>query len=116
MSKKIREVTTFTRPSIDIPFHPTESVFWFDTDPTTSESFHYHVEYYVKTGKAELVPNYPLISKDQLSITYQTLYKDVIYLEEAHSDIYYLDNNNRIGFAWRLAHNFKVTENYYIEE
>ena len=107
---KIKEIIVITRPNTDIPFHPTDSNNWFDTDPTTSNSYQYFTEKYVNTGKAERVPQRPVISDDGLTLTYETIFTSTAGLEEMYSDEYYI-LNNEVNLRYRAANNI-----YFVED
>lgn len=114
MPQKLIEVMTFTRPSIDIPFHPNDSIFHSSTERITDNNSHrYWIKNYVETGKSEIIPGYPRISEDGLTLIMSCIYNDITYMEEAFSDTYWLENDDRIGTAWRLANNIKIKNNYY---
>lgn len=118
---RIKEVIILTRPNKDILFHSPSSTMYFEnTDPTECESNKYFLKKYVETGKAEIVPvgkpDGTRLSDDGLSIIYVTIFNNITYLEEAYSDTYWIENDDRIGTAWRLAHDFKVRKYYYLIE
>lgn len=93
MQMKIKEIIVITRPNVNIPFHSPDSIYWFETDPTTSKSYKYFTENYVNTGKVEIVPNRPVVSEDGLSITYETVFVSTAVLEEMYSDNFYIGSN-----------------------
>lgn len=109
MAIKIKEIVIISRPNTDIQFHLPDSIYWFETDPTTSTAYKYFTETYVNTGKAEAITNRPIISEDGLTITYETIYNSVAALEEMFSDGFYIEGS-KLNRAYQNKNNIRLTE------
>lgn len=109
MAIKIKEIVIISRPSTDIQFHLSDSIYWFETDPTTSISYKYFTETYVNTGKAEAIPNRPIVSEDGLTITYETIFNSVAALEEMYSDSFYIEGS-KLNRVYHNQNDIRTTE------
>ena len=90
---KYKEIITFTRPDISVPFYPVDSTHApeSESDWTTSLAFKHYIETYVNTGKCERTE--PSLSEDGLTLTYTTLYASVDVINEIFDDKFYYGDN-----------------------
>jgi hypothetical protein len=112
MPTQIKEIIVITRSSIEIPFFPLDSIYWFDTDPNQCQATQYFTEKYVNTGKAIQSTNYPLISEDGLIIAYEAIFNDFLYLKEICEDQRIIDDA-KIRGAYNRTNGIFVQEHYY---
>jgi hypothetical protein len=88
---KYKELYTITRPTIDAPFHSTDSIFYFDPADTTftSPATLYFRENYVNAGKA--IEGLRYLSEDGLTLTLETVYNSQAIIAEVWTDPFFAD-------------------------
>ena len=112
MSNRIREILVLTRTNLDVPFHPKNSVFWYETEPIECQSHKYFTEMYVNTGKAEVPPNRPILSDDGFSIMHEIIHNDISCLREVWMDSFWVDNRP-VEKKYQKLNNISVKESYF---
>jgi hypothetical protein len=105
---KYQEIYTLTRPSVDVPFHNTDSIFYYDpADPTfSSPLWEYFVNTYINTGKASS-EKASVLSDDGLVMTYTTIFNTSESIGEVLADPY-INNGYEARQEWYNDHGIQT--------
>jgi hypothetical protein len=87
---KYQEIFTLTRPNTSVPFHPSNSVFYSqsESDWSTTPIRQHFVNTYINTGKCEAINDSVSLSGDGLVLTYTTVFLSEEAITELYSDPY----------------------------
>jgi hypothetical protein len=121
---KYREYYRMTRPSLNVPFHPPESIFFqteelslwptdvFTQDPSipVSKAHAHYLEFY--HNDCEPTEGSGYLSEDGLTVTYTLIYKSEEIMNKRINDSWYNDNR-QIRQAYNALHNI-ITSNEFI--
>jgi hypothetical protein len=110
----IREILKHVRPNTNIPFYPPESMFYFDTDISSSNLHAYFVSTYKDSGILN-IGNVPTISEDGFTITYEIICPSEEVLQTVLDDNI-LRSNWEINNAYFHQNNILEISDRIVEE